>query len=145
MNSTKIEMPVIDNNDTAVAPSSISNYTPGPWRACGCDRGGCDCGLVWSETVDMPVAEALHKIEDMGVISREQQKANARLIAESPEMLEAIIELRPTLMLSSEIAARRLIDVLVKLGIELWTNPADDHKCLLCDQHIPHGNCDPGS
>lgn len=31
--------------------------TPGPWEACGEDRGGCVCGQVWSRAADCPVAK----------------------------------------------------------------------------------------
>jgi hypothetical protein len=30
---------------------------PGPWHACGQDRGGCSCGFVYSEPADAPVAK----------------------------------------------------------------------------------------
>jgi hypothetical protein len=29
--------------------------TPGPWRECGHDRGGCQCAQVWSVTRDQQV------------------------------------------------------------------------------------------
>lgn len=29
----------------------------GPWFACGHDRGGCSCGLIYSMPVDAPVAK----------------------------------------------------------------------------------------
>ena len=33
-----------------------SAASPGPWEACGDDRGGCKCGQVWSKIADHPVA-----------------------------------------------------------------------------------------
>ncbi|MDA8149788.1 MAG: hypothetical protein M0041_01425 [Nitrospiraceae bacterium] len=32
--------------------------TPGPWRAC--HHGECDCGQIWSQSVDVPVLEVVH-------------------------------------------------------------------------------------
>ena len=31
--------------------------TPGPWRACNAETGGCRCGQVWSTPADAPVLE----------------------------------------------------------------------------------------
>lgn len=60
-------------------------HSPGPWRACGAHRGGCKCGLIWSITDDVVVAEVTkedgsHKKTD------EQFHANAALIASAPKL-----------------------------------------------------------
>ena len=34
--------------------------TPGPWRECGHDRGGCRCGLVWSIPADAAIAKSVN-------------------------------------------------------------------------------------
>jgi hypothetical protein len=85
----------------------LSEATPGPWRECGHERGGCKCGQVWSETADHPVlvvergewgdtypairltsgpgmhgtqAEAYLERIPYGEIAEEKSKANAALI-----------------------------------------------------------------
>ena len=42
----------------------LGKATPGPWRECGHDRGGCVCGLIFSEPADAAVAiTAIHDDE----------------------------------------------------------------------------------
>lgn len=55
--------------------------TPGPWRECGHDRGGCSCGQIWSTVADMPVAQSERGDEEIGKIPEHIVKANARFIA----------------------------------------------------------------
>lgn len=84
-------------------PQGLSTmHTPGPWQAC--KEGACTCGQVWSLSGDMPVFYALEDgkrqivglacnewgdAPDLiyGAVGREQQVANARLIAAAPDML----------------------------------------------------------
>lgn len=56
--------------------------TRGPWRACGHDRGGCSCGMIWSRAADLPVAEAWRGDEEAPE-PPEGAKANAIFIAEA--------------------------------------------------------------
>ena len=75
----------------------MSAHTPGPWRMCGQDRGGCICGIVWSESSDIPVADAsLSGHDDLIDVrpSESERKANARLIAAAPDMAAMLIRIR---------------------------------------------------
>ena len=71
-------------------------YTPGPWKACGMNRGGCVCGQVYSDPADVMVAVAISSKDESytlgeGVIhGSEQFHANARLIAAAPQLVEAL-------------------------------------------------------
>lgn len=83
-------------------------HTPGPWKAC--HNGECTCGQVWSMPADCPVFTVLENgtgqvvglacnewgdAPDMiyGSVGKEQQTANARLIAAAPDMLALLKEL----------------------------------------------------
>lgn len=37
--------------------------TKGEWRACGADRGGCQCGMVWAIADDALVMVAGHHVD----------------------------------------------------------------------------------
>lgn len=69
-------------------------HTPGPWRAC--NDGDCPCGQVWSTAEDSLVAQAVCESDNkLGEACRvadksDEFKANARLIAAGPEMLESL-------------------------------------------------------
>ena len=84
----------------------MSEHTKGPWTACR--DGECSCGQVWSKPADRPVAmietgewgdtywecedgEAVRREIPYGpALPREQEIANARLIAKAPKMYEAL-------------------------------------------------------
>ncbi len=76
----------------------MAKHTAWPWRACGQDRGGCKCRLVWAIGDDVPVAIALMaddpQCDGEGLASMEIAKANARLIAAAPELLETLQAVR---------------------------------------------------
>lgn len=55
--------------------------TPGEWRACGHDRGGCQCGMVWGIKQDFPVADCNINDEMIGKSSIEDAKSNSLFIA----------------------------------------------------------------
>ena len=71
-------------------------HTPGPWKAC--KNGHCSCGQIWGPDGNTSVARAcgikeLTAFEADKVPCMEMQKANARLIAAAPALLEALIKL----------------------------------------------------
>ena len=70
------------------------NYTPGPWIECrGSDHTGCICGLVWSETDDVPIASCDMRVWHDGperFLELPERQANARLIAAAPDLYEAL-------------------------------------------------------
>lgn len=70
----------------------MSKHSPGPWRECGNDRGGCQCGMVWSIPRDMMIATAHGKSSDEGEgdTPHDEMVANARLIAGAPRILELL-------------------------------------------------------
>ena len=61
----------------------MSQYTPGPWRT------GDLFHTVFGPKMDKPCPEGIATVHGRG----EQLKARARLIAESPETLEALKDL----------------------------------------------------
>jgi len=88
------------------------SHTPGPWKECGHERKPCQCGQVWSETADVPVAkvergewgdrypairvdentgkaEAYMEFASYGTIPEEFADANTWLIAAAPDLLDA--------------------------------------------------------
>jgi hypothetical protein len=89
------------------------SHTPGPWKECGHERKPCQCGQVWSETADVPVAkvergewgdrypairvdentgkaEAYMEFASYGTIPEEFADANTWLIAAAPDLLEML-------------------------------------------------------
>ena len=88
------------------------SHTPGPWKECGHERKPCQCGQIWSETADAPVAkvergewgdrypairvdentgkaEAYMEFASYGSIPEEFADANTWLIAAAPDLLAA--------------------------------------------------------
>lgn len=95
--------------------------TPGPWRECGHDRGGCSCAQVWSTAVDFPVATAFKNDEEMGHAPIGQPEANAAYIAAAnPAVILALIDR----LRKAEAAALAIQDLI------------DSHK------RDTHGECD---
>lgn len=85
--------PVMSITDEQIAEleAACSKATPGPWRECGADRGGCSCGLVWSRAADLPVAEAWRGDEEAPEPA-EGAPANAAFIAKAdPSTILALI------------------------------------------------------
>lgn len=88
---------------TAITPEELvalaeleKAATAGEWLACRHDDGGCQCGLVWSISLDAVVAHCSVQ-EDMPSPTLEKRKANAALTAAlrnaAPRLLERIAEL----------------------------------------------------
>lgn len=66
--------------------------SPGPWRACGHERGLCKCGQVWSPGNDMPVATVFREDDEVGELPEATWKANMRLIEEAPTVRDQLAE-----------------------------------------------------
>lgn len=64
----------------------MSSFTPGPWNFRTAANG--DCGISADGTVVF--VEAFAEIRHSGENAREEAKANARLIAAAPELLQAL-------------------------------------------------------
>lgn len=75
----------MDDNRLTTIRARLASISKSPWRQCGADRGGCECGQVWSTTEDLPVATA-HRGDypDVPNPSPATAKANAALIAHAP-------------------------------------------------------------
>lgn len=74
--------------------------TAGPWRACGHDRGGCQCGLVWALSVDALIARCTPD-EDAPTANEEGRKRDADFIAAAridvPALVAEVRRLRTAL------------------------------------------------
>jgi hypothetical protein len=74
-----------------------TKHSPAPWRAC--HNGDCSCGQVWSTTADSCVAHTLSASDnEFGEACKvadksDEFKANMRLIAAAPELLESVMNL----------------------------------------------------
>jgi hypothetical protein len=69
--------------------------TPGPWEACGDDRGGCQCGMVWNRIVGEDGALILntrHADSDLPTPDLEHAKANALLVAAAINALPKLLD-----------------------------------------------------
>lgn len=98
------------------------SHTPGPWKECGHERKPCQCGQVWSETADVPVAkvergewgdrypairvdentgkaEAYMEFASYGSIPEEFSDANTWLIAAAPDLLAMCEEVLATVLM----------------------------------------------
>lgn len=64
----------------------MSGHTPGPWRL------NSDALVVGNGALQMSIAIAYDSSTAADGVSREEMKANARLIAAAPELLEALHE-----------------------------------------------------
>ena len=85
--------------DTNRLRALLAAGTPGPWRACGKDRGGCQCGLI--SAGDTYVLSTNTSDDNALTPDADHRKANALLIAETvsalPELLDAIDAMRAEL------------------------------------------------
>lgn len=66
------------------------NATPPPWKACGADRGGCVCGLVWATGVDEVVAQVWPSGGDVTPTDAQRNK-DAAAIAHAPDDVAALL------------------------------------------------------
>jgi hypothetical protein len=71
---------LVDAPDVGEIRARADAASMGPWRECGHDRGGCQCGHVWSTPHDALVAECRPQ-EDVPHPSADGRMANARFIA----------------------------------------------------------------
>ena len=107
-----------------------NKHTPGPWRACGADRGGCECRQIWSIPGDCPVVTA--RGECIGIVNgkwgdgpkmiygevpKEQQQANVRLIVAAPKMF-AYLQNLVNYNLINEGHRQEVLDILDEINKE---------------------------
>ncbi len=104
--------------------------TPGPWGQCGAERGGCICGLVWSESVDVIVAQAgpdhdcrsaLWKADAALVVAARNAlpdiiKDNRALLARAEKAEAALVEARKERDAEAERIGERIVEVIVANG-----------------------------
>lgn len=75
----------------------MTEHSPFPWHLCGEERGGCQCGQIWSK--DHPVAQLTFgewgDLPDLayGNVSLELAMANGYVIAAVGDMVEALREI----------------------------------------------------
>lgn len=66
--------------------------TPGPWRECGHDRGGCPCAMIWATESDELVAVAW-KGDDMVPAPAVAPNVNAaHIAAANPAAILALLD-----------------------------------------------------
>lgn len=91
----------------------MSKHTKGPWQECGHERGGCICGLVFAKGADVAIADcSLSTDEELRAHrpSAKQRKANARLIAASPCLLDALRQVKAHVVGTGDEIGLALID-----------------------------------
>jgi hypothetical protein len=101
-----------DVNETrallAAVEARATAATPGPWHACGQDRGGCSCGNVWSKAVD----DLLLTVNEEGPNGvKFDLNADAAFIAHARADVPALIALAREQMARAEQAERTLADL----------------------------------
>ncbi len=74
---------------------SNERWTPGEWRVCGHDRGGCQCRQIWAIDKDVVIGVALMAHDERytcgaGLDLLDEAKANARIMAQSPRLYRAL-------------------------------------------------------
>lgn len=63
-----------------------------PWRYCGDTGEGCRCAQIWSLPMDIEIACTDCDSEEMGIETTHEHKiAHAKFIAESPDMIEYLL------------------------------------------------------
>ena len=68
--------------EAGAALEGASKATPGPWRECLAEQGGCQCCTVWSTPDDIPVADTRTAIAYEDKVAPEAtMRADARFIA----------------------------------------------------------------
>lgn len=95
--------------DLAAVRKLSDAATPGPWQECGHERGGCQCGFVWSIAADALLLMIRARDEDVPTADEAHCRSNAKFIAEArtlvPAMADEIEALREKLR-----AAREALD-----------------------------------
>jgi hypothetical protein len=75
----------------------LEEMTPGPYQICGADRGGCQCGLIWSGPGECKVLKAFgqRNTDELDCCPTEEQRAkNANgavaILNAAPELLASL-------------------------------------------------------
>lgn len=71
-----------------------TKHTPGPWIVCGSqNENQLTTGSIWIETIKGDNVASIHRVKAETLREEEKEMcANARLMAASPELLEALKE-----------------------------------------------------
>jgi hypothetical protein len=103
----------------------MSKHAAEPWTACGSTRKGCQCGMIWSEPLDVCIAVAIsERDEDYNCgeglpYGSEEQKANQLRIV---QCVNALAGLNPT--------ALAALILVVEAHIEWFRGQAKSEKML---------------
>lgn len=78
----------LETIDTVAIMDRHAATTPGDWRECGADRGGCECGIVWA-TPELP---ALHMLQQIDGDPLPDHKANVRFASHAHQDIPALVQ-----------------------------------------------------
>ena len=90
-------------SDTAVllarCDAALEGVPRGPWRACGEERGGCQCGIVWAADEETPILCVSSGVDDAPRLTDDAIKEVALFVAAARTLLPELRDhLRDTLV-----------------------------------------------
>ena len=77
--------------ELAAVRSRLDAATPGPRGACGDNRGGCQCGMIWGEGGETYLAKTISHDVDAPTATLERRCANALFIGAAPSDVRALL------------------------------------------------------